>query len=119
MVPVYVPGSKVTALTVTPNTLLLPLSVPDVAASTSQALLAVSPDTVQVTGRAQVPVSLTVTFCIGEAACPCGMVKVRLPGAGDDSTQGGRTVSVTAKVSGLPCTRAPLALLAAMVNCVL
>ncbi len=82
-------------MTLTPNVLPLPLSVPDVAVSTSQALLLV--DAVQVTGREHVPVSLTVTVCAVED-WPCRTEKVRLlPDDGDDSTQGGSTVRVTAK----------------------
>ena len=94
MVPEYVPGSRFAGFTLTPNVLPLPLSVPDVA-GTSQALLA---DAVQLTGRTHVPVSLKVTFCTVDEDCPSRTENARLAGKGDDSTQGGRTVSVTAKV---------------------
>jgi len=91
----------------------LPLSVPDVAASTSQALLA---DAVHVTGRAQVPVSFKMTVCVVAVDWPCDTENARLADEGGDSTQGGRTVTVTENVWGLPCTVAPLASLAAMVT---
>jgi hypothetical protein len=112
IVPVYVAGTKVAALTLTLNT--LPPTVPDVAERTSQVLLPV--DAFHVTGREQVPVSLKVIFCV-EADCPCGIENVRPAGDGGDSTHGGRsTVSVTVNDWGLPCTVAPLASLAEMVT---
>lgn len=117
MVPEYVPGSNVAALTLTMKVLPLPLSVPDVAERTSQALLPASPDAVQLTGREHVPVSLTVTFCAVED-CPCDTENARLAGDGEDSTQGGgKIVSVTENNWGLPCTAALLASLAERVTC--
>lgn len=95
MVPEYVPGVRLTAETFTPNVLPLPPSVPDDAGSTSHGLFM---DAFQVIGRAHVPVSLTDTFCAVEADCLCGREKVSVAGEGGDSTQGGRTVSVTAKL---------------------
>src|SRR6266702_2835506 len=115
MVPVYVPGSSFTAEAFTPNVLPVPLSVPDVAVSASQGLLV---EACQVTGRAQVPVSLSVTFSAVEVACPCTSEKASLAREGGDSTQGGRTVRVTVKVCVLPCTATALASLAAIVTCV-
>ena len=90
-----VPVTKVAAVTLTPNVLPLPPSVPDDMGSTSHALVV---DAVQVTGRAHVPVSLNVTFCAVEVDCPCGRENASVAGAGGESTQGGRTVSVTAKL---------------------
>ena len=115
MVPEYVPGTRLAAVTLTPNVLPLPPSVPDGVGSTSHALLA---DAVQVTGREHVPVSPKVTFCVVEVACPCASEKASVAGVGGDNTQGGRTVSVTARVWALPCTATPLASLAAIVTCV-
>ncbi len=112
----YVPGGKPVGSILTPNELPLPLSVPDVAERTTHGFRP-PVDAVQVTGRAQVPVSLNITVCTPEGDVPCRTVKLRLPGDGEDSTQGGRTVSVTMKVWGLPCTRAPLASLAEIVTC--
>src|SRR2546426_12471597 len=110
MVPVYVRGVRPAVLTVTPN---VPL-VPNAGESTSQALLA---DAFQVTGRAQVPVSLNVTFCVA-ADCPCDTEKARLAGAGVESTQGGCIVRVTTKVCELPSTASPVASLEEMVTSV-
>src|SRR6266568_4695305 len=115
MVPVYVPGSTFTAEAFTPNVLPAPLSVPDVAVSMSHALLV---EACQATGREQVPLSPKVTFSAVEVACPCASEKANLAGEGDDSTHGGRTVSVTIKVCVLPCTATALASLAAIVTCV-
>jgi hypothetical protein len=96
MVPVYDwPVTRLAAVTLNPNVLPLPPSVPDDVRSTSHALVV---DAVQVTGRAHVPVSLTVTFCGVKVDCPCGRENASVAGAGGESTQGGRTVSVTAKV---------------------
>ena len=95
IVPGYVFGVRLTAVTLTPNVLPLPPSVPDDVGSTSHGLLG---DAFQVIGRAHVPVSFRVTFCRVVADCPCGREKVSDAGAGGDSTQGGRTVSVTAKL---------------------
>ncbi len=85
-------------MTFTPRLLPLPLSEPDVAERTSHALLPAF--AVQVTGRAQVPVSLKVTFAAED--CPWETKSGRFAGDGDDSIQGGKTVSVTEKDCGLP-----------------
>ena len=98
MVPEYGPDVRFVASTFTPSMLPPPPSVPDVAERTSQALLPASPDAVHVTGLTHVPVSLKVTICAVDEDCPCRTENARLAGKGDDSTQGGRTVSVTAKV---------------------
>jgi hypothetical protein len=116
MVPVYVPGRTFTAEALTPNELPAPLSVPDVAVSASQELLV---EACQVTGRAQVPLSLSATFDAVEVACPCASEKVSVAGEGGESRHGGRTVSVTVKVCVLPCTATPLASLAEIVTVVL
>ena len=98
MVPEYGPGVRFVASTFTPSMLPPPPSVPDVAERTSQALLPASMDAYHVTGREHVPVSPKVTFSAVAEVCPCGTVNGRLLGERGDSTQGGRTVSVTAKV---------------------
>src|SRR6266568_480683 len=116
MVPVYVPGSTFTAEAFTPNVLPAPLSVPDVAVSMSHALLV---EACQVTGRAQVPLSLSATFSAVEVACPCASENADVVGEGAESRHGGRTVSVTVKVCVFPCTATPLASLAAVVTVVL
>ena len=110
------PESNVAAVTLTPKELPLPLSVPEVAESASQALLA---EAVQVTGREQVPVSIKASVWGGAVACPSGRVKLRLAGEAGASTQGGSIVRVTSKVCGLPCTVAPVLSVAAMVTWVL
>jgi hypothetical protein len=68
MVPVYVPGSTFTAETFTPNELPVPLSVPEDAVNASHGLLV---EACQVTGRAQVPLSLNITLSADEVVCPC------------------------------------------------
>ncbi len=120
IVPLYVPGAIFAGgLTLTPSVLPLPLSVPDAGERTSQALLPASPVAVHETGRAQVPISLKLTFCAAGADCPWETENERLAGEGDDSVQGGKTVSVTERVCGLPCTTAPELSVAEMVTCVL
>src|SRR5205823_7977795 len=95
MVPVYVPGWTFTAEAFTPNELPAPLSIPEVEVSTSQELLF---EACQVTGRAQVPLSLSATFNAVAVACPCVSEKASVAGEGDESRQGGRTVMVAGKV---------------------
>lgn len=114
--PAYVPGVRLAALTLTPRVLPPPLSVPDAGERVSHALLPASPVAVHETGRAHVPVSLKVTFAAED--CPWETESWRFPGDGDDSVQGGRIVSVTEKVCGLPCTTAPEVSLAWIVTCV-
>jgi len=67
MVPVYVPGDTFTAEAVTPNELPVPVSLPEVAVRVSQELLG---EACQVTGRAQVPLSLSPTGRALELVCP-------------------------------------------------
>jgi len=116
MVPVYVPGGTFTAEAFTPNELPAPLSVPEVAFSKSHELFG---EACQVTGRAQVPLSLSATFSEAEVVCPCASEKASLAGEGVESTHGGRMVSVTVKVWELPCTATPFASLEEMVTVVL
>jgi hypothetical protein len=116
MVPVYVPGVTFTAAAVTPNELPVPLSVPEAPARVSQELVA---EACQVTGRAQVPLSLSPTVSELELVCPCESEKAKGAEVNVESKQGGETVSVTKNVCELPCTVAPLASLAAMVTVVL
>lgn len=101
----------------TPSVLPPPLSDPDGAERTSHVLLPAF--AVQLTGRAQVLVSLKLTCCAAGADCPWETENARLAGDGDDSVQGGRIVSVTAKVCGLPCTTALEVSVAEMVTRVL
>jgi len=116
MVPVYVPESRFTAEAFTPNKLPVPLSVPEAAVSASHWLLV---DACQVTGRPQVPLSLSTTLSADEVVCPCANEMARLAGEGVNSRHGGKIVSVTVKVCVLPCTAIPFASLAEMVTTVL
>src|SRR5436305_11680751 len=94
MVPVYVRGGTFTAEAFTPNELPAPLSVPEVALSTSQELFG---EACQVTGRAQVPLSLSATWSAAELTCPCASEKAKVAGAGGESRHGGWMVSITVK----------------------
>ncbi len=116
MVPIYVPGVSVAALTFTPRLLPFPLSFPDAGERLSQALLPASPVAVHETGRAQVPVSLKLTCAAID--CPWETESRRLAGDADDSLQGSKTVSDTVIGCGLPCTTAPELSLAEIDTCV-
>lgn len=82
MVPVYVPGSTFTAEAFTPNELPEPLSVPEAAVNASHGLLV---DARQVTGRPQVPLSLSTTLNADEVVCPCANEMARVAGEGVNS----------------------------------
>lgn len=116
MVPVYVPGVTFTAEAFTPKELPAPLSVPEVAVIVSHELLV---DACQVTGRVQVPLSLSPTVSAFELVCPCASEKAKVAGVGVESRHGGKMVRVTVKVCVPPYTATPLASLAAMVTVVL
>ena len=116
MIPVYVPGSTFTAEALIPNELPVPPSVPEAVVSVSQALLV---EACQVTGRAQVPLSLSVTVSALDVVCPCASEMARVAGEGVDKRQGGRTVRVTVNVCVLPCTVILLESLAEIVTVVL
>jgi len=116
IVPVYEPGWMFVAEAFTPKAMPAPLSVPDVVISVIHGTL---DEACQVTGRAQVPLSLSATFRGVEVACPWVSEKARVAGDGVDSTHGGRTVSATVKVCVLPCTLTELESLATMVTVVL
>lgn len=91
------PGSRFAAETCTPSE----LPEPEVAFKFNHEL---DGEACHVTGRAQVPLSLSATASVDEVVCPCVRVRAREVGAGVESLQGGRTVSVTVKVCILPCT---------------
>jgi hypothetical protein len=58
-----VPGDRLLAFALTDIETPFPLSLPEVAESTSQLLLPLSPVALQATGKEQLPVSLNDRFC--------------------------------------------------------
>jgi hypothetical protein len=73
--------------------------------SESQELLPESPVTVQLTGREQVPISLSkMVFTAGDV--PWAVVKLMLEATGT-AVQGGNTFKVTETVCGLPMATVP------------
>ena len=101
IVPVYVPPGRPALLALTVNELPLPVSEAGVE---SDSHVVVVP-AVQLTGREQVPVSLSETLCGAGDASPCEAANARFGPA--IATQGGNTVRVATTCCGLPVARVP------------